>query len=102
VLISGEFDPATVWQQMDPWCDTTFTSTKRLLESWKGFEKGQRQFHPRQESEMHDAIQKLCSSAKRDRTTVDNRQVRGYSLPPLATARREFADAMGGTIEWED
>ncbi|NQV94448.1 MAG: hypothetical protein HQ482_04850 [Sphingomonadales bacterium] len=102
VLISGDFDLSTFGEPIDPWCDTTFISTKRLLEGWKRFEKGQRQFYARQQSEMHDAIQKLCSSAEQGRKTVHNKQLRGYFLPPLATARREFADAMGGTIEWED
>lgn len=102
VLQSEDLGHCSVGVPISPWRDGIFVSTKSLMESWKAFEKSQRQFQPRQERDMHDALRRLCKSARSGRSKVGNVQARGYNLPPLATARLEFAAAMGGTVPWDD
>lgn len=97
VLQTGDFHPGTPGAPSDPWQDARFESTKTLLEGWKGFEKGTRHYSAHQERDVHQALRRLCPSAKRYR-----QMNRGQQLPSLPDARNEFAQFMGGKIEWLD
>jgi len=102
VLQSGCFGHGAFPDPIGDWSDPCFVSTKGLLNGWKDYEKGQRLFHPRQERDVHQAIRRLCPSATLGRTTKTGKQERGQNLPPIATARLEFALALGGTVQWHD
>jgi hypothetical protein len=102
VLQSGEFGSGAYPDPMGTWSAPCFVSTKGLLSAWKDYEKGQRLFQPRQERDVHQAVRRLCPSASMGRTTQTGKQERGQSLPPLATARQEFAAALGGAVHWDD
>lgn len=102
VLQSGDFGNGAFPDPSGDWSGPCFVSTKGLLSGWKDHEKGQRLFQPRQERDVHEAVRRLCPSASAGRTTKTGKQERGQSLPPLATARLEFAVAMGGTVQWHD
>ena len=102
VLQSGDFGPGVYPDPTGAWSGSCFISTKGLLSGWKDYERGQRLFQPRQERDLHNALDRLCPSAQRRRPTNKGNQKRGRNLPPLATARLEFAVAMGGTVQWYD
>lgn len=102
VLQSGDLQSGIKFATLDLWDEETFVSTANLMANWKEFQGSQRSYNTLQERDLHAAIKKLCPSAKSDRSTVSGRQKRGYNLPPLATARQEFASAMGGTVPWDD
>lgn len=102
VLQSGEFGSGAFPEPMGVWSGPCFVSTKGLLSGWKDYEKGQRLFQPRQERDVHEAIRRLCPSSSIGRTAKTGKQERGQNLPPLATARLEFALALGGTVPWDD
>jgi hypothetical protein len=103
VLGSGEFDDQTLLDATDPWSHPCFIRTDKLKGGWMSYEKGQRLFGGRQEREMHAAMRRLCPSAKLDRhQTQTYGQKRGYFLPSLTVARAEFAQAIGGEVDWDD
>jgi hypothetical protein len=102
VLQTGDFNPGSPGEPMEPWQDPRFVSTKTLLEGWKGYEKGARLYTAPQERDVHQALKRLCPSAERDRQTKSKKPERGQQLPSLPDARNEFAQFMGGKIEWLD
>lgn len=102
VLTSANIQCGSRYEALGNWDEATFVSTSRLMSCWKEFQGGQRSYNTLQERDLHATIKKLCPSAKSDRSTVSGRQKRGYTLPPLATARQEFARALGGTVQWDD
>lgn len=50
--------------------------------------------------EVSRAMGKLCPSASQKQLQNSYDRGRGYSLPPLAQAREEFEDYIGGKIDW--
>jgi hypothetical protein len=102
VLQSGDFGNGAFPEPTGDWSGPCFVSTKCLLRGWKDHEKGQRLFQPRQERDVHKALDRLCPSAQRRRPTNKGDQKRGRNLPPLATARQEFAAALRGVVQWDD
>ena len=102
VLQTGCFWPGGRGEPMEPWEDPRFVSTKTLLGGLKEYEKGARVYTAPQEREVHQALKRLCPSAERDRQTNRNILERGQQLPSLPDARNEFAQFMGGKIEWLD
>lgn len=102
VLQSGDFGYGAFPDPIGDWTGPCFVSTRGLLSGWKDYEKGQRLFQQRQERDVHQAIRRLCPSATLGRTTKTGKQERGQNLPPIATARLEFALALGGTVQWHD
>jgi hypothetical protein len=102
VLQTGDFNPGSRGEPMDPWQGPRFESTKTLLGGWKEYEKGARLYTAPQERDVHQALKRLCPSAERDRQTNSKIPARGQQLPSLPDARNEFAKFMGGKIEWPD
>ena len=73
------------------------------MKAWGQYEKGQRQYATRQESEAHAALKRLCTSRVYKRKKSRNMpQKRGLQLPALPVARAEFERAMGGEVDWYD
>ncbi len=73
------------------------------MKAWAHYEKGQRQHAPRQESEMHEVMRRLCpSAAAKRRKGAVLLQKRGFQLPALPAARADFERAMGGEVDWYD
>ncbi len=95
VLQSGEFGFST-------WIEGRFISTSRLMEGWQVHGKDGRTYAAPQEREIHEALRRLCPSAKGSRKKANGPQERGKLLPSLPDARAEFANAMGGEVTWAD
>jgi hypothetical protein len=84
------------------WSDASFISTHDMMRGWKEYERGQKQYAPRQERDFHSALKRLCPSASKGRQTAHGNQKRGYQLPSLPDARADFTKAMGGEVQWDD
>ena len=49
---------------------------------------------------VSDSMKRLCPSAQQTRGSGSDRNQRGFVLPQLAVARREFAEALGIDVDW--
>jgi hypothetical protein len=101
VLQTGDFGPSVLPEPKGAWSAPCFVSTMGLLEGWRHYEKGQRQFGARQERDVSSAMARLCPSAEKRRKKVHGGHPRGFDLPPLPVARSEFAQAIGGEVDWD-
>jgi hypothetical protein len=103
VLQAGTIDSGDPIGGHLPWEAETFVSTRRLMNAWQAYERrGRSQFIAPQERDMHQALARLCPSATRRRMTSEGCQQRGYDLPPLPLARAEFANFLGGELQWDE
>lgn len=100
VLSRGDF--ATPVMMSWPWMDKGFISTDQLIVYYQEFDKPRRKFVPMQSNEVADAIKMLCPSAKDYRKAINKIQKRGYVMPDLARARKEFDEAHNLTSNWDD
>jgi hypothetical protein len=102
VLSTGSFGRTVLVEPAEPWAQGCFIATEALMDGWRAYETGQRQFQPRQERQIAERLASLCPSAKANRTTLVGRQRRGFCLPPLEQAREQFEAYVGGKPEWPD
>lgn len=104
LLLTGEFIGEFRYRYLDPsaasWDKRRFISTARLTECYKTYDKNADRYGTFQPQRISDALKTLCPSAKSSRTKVGDTQSRGYDLPSLDTARREFELAMGSPVDW--
>ena len=90
------------------WDAPIFVSTTILIGQYSAFDKNAQRHQTVQSQHLGEELQRLCPSAKSDRQEIkgyggagNERRVRGFQLPDLDTARREFATAMKDEIAWE-
>ena len=103
VLQTGIFGEDAHPEPCSIWTAACFLSTEDLMKAWGQYEKGQRQYATRQESEVHVGLKRLCPSQVSQRKKSRNQnQKRGFQLPALPVARAEFERAMGGEVDWHD
>jgi hypothetical protein len=103
VLQNGIFGEDACPDPLGTWTAACFLGTEDLMKAWGQYEKGQRQYATRQESEAHEALKRLCPSRASQRKKSRNMpQKRGFQLPALPVARAEFERAMGGEVDWYD
>jgi len=99
-LLSGKF-PAK-WESK-LWKDRLFIPTSWLQDSYQEFDKRSQRFAPTLSKEIADAMARLCPSAKKCRkTNHSGHPQRGYALPDLTAARKEFENVYKCTIDWGD
>ena len=84
------------------WIDHDFVASNSLLRGFKAFDKNSERYQTIQITEVTNALKRLCPSLKKDRPTVNAKQVRGFKLPTLEVARSEFESAFSVQLEWED
>ncbi len=103
VLQTGIFGEDAYPDPLGTWTASCFLGTEDLMKAWGQYEKGQRQYATRQESEVHEALKRLCPSRVYKRKKPRNQpQKRGFQLPALPVARAAFERAMGGEVDWYD
>ncbi len=79
---------------------SSFLSSMKLSEYYRNFKSGTRQYQSIQFDEIRTGIRKCCPSARKDRKYKNKIQERGYQLPSLITARKEFEKMIGDKINW--
>jgi hypothetical protein len=82
------------------WDDSVFVGTRRLIDAYREYNQGSRQFRPPSSLDVKRTLRKYCPGAKARRHEVLGRQERGYQLPSLYDARKAFEFAMGGALDW--
>ena len=107
VLLAGNLTGAD--KQMGYSCDwsgPTFVPTSTLIDNYKEYNKQAQRYQTVQSTDVTTDIRRLCPSAKPHRQVfkhpghTSTNQFRGLQLPDIATARREFESAMGGSVLW--
>jgi hypothetical protein len=89
------------------WTKPCFISTDELIWHYRSFDKNAQRHKTTQEKQIKKQLLRLCPSAKPYRKFVNNvfgepdQQKRGLNLPDIATARREFCEVMGCTVDWD-
>ena len=100
VLQSGRF-PARYHGYTD-WGQGIFISTDNLIDAYTEYDKNASRYHPIQSQQIATALQTICPSAKKARPTISGKQQRGYDLPDIAVARKEFEMMLGTSVKWEE
>lgn len=98
VLSAGCFD---IRWNTNAWLSPRFVATNMLLDKYQEFDKRSQKFVPTVSKDIADALARLCPSAKKDRQKDNFGQHRGYILPDLATARKEFKSLYKCNIDWD-
>jgi hypothetical protein len=82
------------------WESERFIGTSKLKIYFKNFDKNAEKFEAILMSEISQAVGRLCPSAASSRKQVNSNQSRGFDLPSLETARKEFENALNIAVDW--
>ncbi len=91
--------PLTEWNHQN-W-QAGFISTADLKDAFHKFDPQSQRYRPLQDDQIAAVLRKYCPSATRTRRLSQGNKQRGYQLPPLDIARKEFASHLGGDIDWD-
>lgn len=78
-----------------------FIPTHQLVANYRNKDKNAERYRTIQTQTIAEKFEKLCPSATQGRHRQHNNQERGYHLPTLDIARREFEVAIGGNVDWD-
>ena len=101
VLQLGRLPREYTFDLHDVWSNGQFISTSQLIAGFKHFDKNAERYHAIQSQALATKMEKICPSASRSRSQTKGTQERGYDLPHIDVARREFDVAMGGGVDWD-
>ena len=96
VLQSGMLDRSTEWDK------PRFISTKYLTDYYKDYDKNAGRYSPIQQQHIASTLKSICPSALQARKKLLNIQERGYDLPDINVARKEFEMMLGTSVEWDE
>lgn len=77
-----------------------FIATAGLIAEFENATKGARVYHNLTTRDIAAHLLKLCPSAKSTRIKEGYLRARGWTLPDLGTARKEFEKYIGANLEW--
>ena len=86
---------------LNAWLSPRFVATNTLLDRYQEFDKRSQKFVPTVSKDIADALTRLCPSAHKNRHKNHSGQLRGYALPDLAIARKEFESLYKCNIDWD-
>jgi hypothetical protein len=86
----------------DPWEKDGFIPTETLIRSFIDYDKRAQKFSATTSKEVSDVLTRLCPSSTRTRQAVFGKPQRGYKLPSLTIARKEFEQAYNCSVDWDD
>ena len=85
------------------WVQANFISTQALFTNYTNFDKKAEWYQTVQQNELTSDLQRLCPSVRYDRQQdKQNGQRRGWWVPDLVSARREFEAYIGGPVQWPE
>lgn len=96
VLQSGTFDG---YQQ---WDEPQFRSTQILIDKFKEYDKNAGRYNPIQQQQISSTLKAICPSAVASRKKISNKQERGYELPHIDVARKDFEMMLGTSVNWDE
>lgn len=85
------------------WNEPIFIATTELVENYTNFDKKAEWYRSIQQNQITDELKRLCPLVECDRQQNGSRgQKRGWILPSLEMARKQFENYIGGKIQWPD
>jgi hypothetical protein len=85
------------------WNEPIFIATTELVENYTNFDKKAEWYRSIQQNQITDELKRLCPLVEYDRQQNSSRgQKRGWKLPCLEIARKQFENYIGGKIQWPD
>ena len=100
-LSTGSIAPHNPFQAPESdWADGFFISTLQLIERYTSFDKNAQKHQTIQSEKIHQELTRLCPSALKVRQVVSGHNKRGFKLPPLKIARKEFENRIGASLSW--
>lgn len=95
VLQTGMIDGYLEWDK------PIFVSSSSLVDKFKEYDKNATRYQPLQQHQIATTLKTICPSANPARKKLMNKQERGYDLPDIKVARKEFEMMLGTSVEWE-
>lgn len=86
----------------DVWSSGVFISTIRLKSYYTNFDKNAERYETVQNRKIAQEMGRLCPSASHERKLENKKQSRGFILPPIEVARKDFEKAIKSKIDWDD
>jgi len=78
-----------------------FVATHEIQEAFRESDGRSDRFRSLQDDQIAARLRKFCPSAMKVRQSQYGSKVRGYQLPELSVARKEFASHLGSDIDWD-
>lgn len=100
LLQSGILDTGSYPNYLSEWKASVFISTQSLLDKYKATNKNAERYNTVQTNTINVLLNKLCPSALQVRCSLSGVQQRGYQLPAIQIARREFESYIGALLDW--
>lgn len=104
VLVNGGYsfkdDGSYSSTSFTSWNNSLFISTTKLLLAYQQYDRNAGKYGPVQTREIKAILGKICPSAASDRQSNDSKQERGYQLPKLDVARKEYEIFIGSKLNW--
>lgn len=97
------FEELTNPMSISAWVDdakVNFISSQSLIELYKSSDRNSDRYSIIQLNQISMILKKLCPSMSSVRTKINNKSMRGYDVPKLDLARREFEQYIGSKIDW--
>ena len=102
LLQSGGLEARLYSQYSSEWEGSVFITTQSLIEKYKASNRNAERYHTVQTNTVNALIQKLCPSAVKKRSGSSHSQARGFQLPTIQIARREFEIYIGVPLQWDE
>ena len=102
LLQSGILDTGSYPNYLSEWKASVFISTQSLLDKYKATNKNAERYNTVQTNTINVLLNKLCPSALQVRCSLSGVQQRGYQLPAIQIARREFESYIGALLDWNE
>ena len=85
------------------WNEPVFVSTGNLIKGYKYANKNAERYATVQSDRIAETLKRVCPSAQRKKSTEKNssNRKRGYLLPHISVARRDFSRHLGCDIDWD-
>lgn len=105
VLTTGDFTGRESGAEL--WDESVFKPTSVLARKYRDFDKQAERYRTIQESQVSGALRKLCPSARATRQKYPlcgpeaKQQKRGFQLPGIAQARKDFEGYLGCQVAWD-
>jgi hypothetical protein len=78
-----------------------FVNTKQLISSYETFAKSHNLRERSLDTKtLRDRLKNACPSAKDARKKLGGSQTRGYEIPALDVARKDFEKFIGAALQW--
>ena len=102
LLQSGILDTGSYPNYLSEWKASVFISTQSLIDKYKATNKNAERYNTVQTNTINVLLNKLCPSALQVRCSLSGVQQRGYQLPAIQIARREFESYIGALLDWNE